>query len=82
MVRDPDGTGAIGGDAAFVEYHLELNAGLYGVVDFKNYAFGAVFAVLRLVPAADTGEGVQDMDDSVARGGEVALKVRGVKISN
>ena len=34
--------------------------------------------MLRLLLTADAGEGVQDMDDSVARGGEVALEVREV----
>ena len=46
------------------------------VVDFQDDTLGAVFAVLRLVLAANAGEGVQDAGDGAARGGEVTFEGR------
>lgn len=46
------------------------------VVDFKDDSLGAVLAVLLLVLAADDGEGVHDVGDSVARRVEAEPKVR------
>ena len=51
---------------------------LHCVVGIEDGALGAVFAVVGFVLAADAGEGVQDVGDGVARGGEVAFEVREV----
>ena len=42
------------------------------VVDFEDDAFGAIFAVLFFVLAADDGEGVHDIGHGVAGGGKVS----------
>ena len=46
------------------------------VVDFKDDPLGAILAVVLLVLAADDGEGVHDVGDSVARRVEAEPKVR------
>ena len=45
------------------------------VVDVKDDVLGAVLAERFLVLAADDGEGVRDVGDSLARGGEMAFEL-------
>ena len=50
--------------------------GLHCVVDVEDGVLGAVVAVSLVVSAADDGEGVQDVGDGVAGGGEAVLEFR------
>lgn len=44
------------------------------VIDFEDYAFGAVFAMLFLILTLDDGKCVHNIGDSVTRGREMTLE--------